>query len=95
MKTTENAPVAGSGMPPAGAPVVTVRSLLVGWANQQDAWIRQLVSEIIIAGKALSLSRSIGTTTEYRVSLAVCGVVYSSESYIRKQNTPLYYHLIQ
>jgi hypothetical protein len=54
MKTTENAPVAGSGMPPAGAPVVTVRSLLVGWANQQDAWIRQLVSEIIIAGKALT-----------------------------------------
>lgn len=36
------------------SPTVTVRSLLVNWANQQDSWVRQLASEIIIAGKALT-----------------------------------------
>jgi hypothetical protein len=33
---------------------VTVRSLLVSWANEQDAWVRQLVSEIVSSGKAVS-----------------------------------------
>ena len=32
---------------------VTVRSLLVGWANEQDAWVRHLVSEIVISRKAM------------------------------------------
>jgi hypothetical protein len=29
----------------------TARSLLVGWANQQDAWIRMLVSDVIVTAK--------------------------------------------
>jgi recombinational DNA repair ATPase RecF len=41
----------------AAAPTITVRSLLVNWANQQDGWVRQLVSEIILAGKALTDSQ--------------------------------------
>ena len=32
----------------------TARSLLVGWANEQDAWIRDLVSEAILTGKPVS-----------------------------------------
>jgi hypothetical protein len=36
------------------APTLTVRSLLVNWANGQDGWVRQLVSEIVVAGKALT-----------------------------------------
>ncbi len=53
MKSTGKGTAAGSGAPAAATEAVTVRSLLVGWANQQDGWVRQLVSEIIIAGKAL------------------------------------------
>src|ERR1700679_2125231 len=54
MKSTGKGTAAGSGAPPATTQGLTVRSLLVGWANQQDGWVRQLVSEIIIAGKALT-----------------------------------------
>ena len=36
---------------------ITVRSLLVGWANDQDAWVRQLVSEIVASRKALTESQ--------------------------------------
>jgi hypothetical protein len=57
MKLTGKGTTAGTGTPPAAAQTVTVRSLLVGWANQQDGWVRQLVSEIIIAGKALTESQ--------------------------------------
>jgi len=35
-------------------PTVSVRSLLVGWANEQDAWVRQLVSEVVVSGKAMT-----------------------------------------
>ncbi|MGO9402866.1 MAG: AAA family ATPase [Terriglobales bacterium] len=31
------------------AQTVTVRSLLVGWANEQDAWVRHLVSEVVVS----------------------------------------------
>jgi hypothetical protein len=54
MKSKGQETTSGSTAPPAAAQTVTVRSLLVGWANQQDGWVRQLVSEIIIAGKALT-----------------------------------------
>jgi hypothetical protein len=41
----------------AAAPVpqeaVTVKSLLIGWANQQDAWVRRLVAEVVLSRKAL------------------------------------------
>jgi energy-coupling factor transporter ATP-binding protein EcfA2 len=33
---------------------VTVRSLLVGWANEQDAWVRHLVSEIVVSRRAMT-----------------------------------------
>jgi recombinational DNA repair ATPase RecF len=33
---------------------VTVRSLLVGWANEQDAWVRHLVSEVVVSRRALT-----------------------------------------
>jgi hypothetical protein len=33
---------------------VTVRSLLVAWANEQDAWVRQLVSEVIVTSKPVT-----------------------------------------
>ena len=39
------------------SPTATPRSLLVGWANEQDAWIRQLVSEVILSQKALTDSQ--------------------------------------
>jgi hypothetical protein len=54
MKQTGNGKDAGSG---AAAQTVTVRSLLVGWANEQDAWVRELVSEVILAGKPLTESQ--------------------------------------
>ena len=54
MKSKGQETTSGSTAPPAAAQTVTVRSLLVGWANQQDGWVRQLVSEIIIAGNALT-----------------------------------------
>jgi hypothetical protein len=34
-------------------PSTTARSLLVAWANQQDAWVRQLVSDVIVSRKSL------------------------------------------
>lgn len=52
MKSEDKGMTSASAAPPASAQTVTVRSLLVGWANQQDGWVRQLVSEIILAGKA-------------------------------------------
>ena len=36
---------------------VTVRSLLVGWANEQDAWVRHLVSEVVVSGRAMTESQ--------------------------------------
>jgi hypothetical protein len=33
---------------------VTVRSLLVKWANDQDAWIRHLVSDVIVSAKPMT-----------------------------------------
>lgn len=36
---------------------VTARSLLVAWANEQDSWVRQLVSEVVIGGKLLIASQ--------------------------------------
>ena len=33
---------------------VTVRSLLVGWANEQDAWVRHLVSEVVVSRRAMT-----------------------------------------
>jgi recombinational DNA repair ATPase RecF len=57
MKSTGKGTAAGSGAPTATTEALTVRSLLVGWANQQDGWVRQLVSEIIVAGKALTESQ--------------------------------------
>jgi hypothetical protein len=41
--------------------VPTAQSLLVEWANQQDHWIRALVSEAIETRQANPLSSSIGT----------------------------------
>ncbi len=66
MKSTEKGTAGVSGAPPAATQTVTVRSLLVGWANQQDGWVRQLVSEIIVAGKALTDSQ---VDTIYQVFL--------------------------
>jgi recombinational DNA repair ATPase RecF len=42
---------------PASAPTVTVRSLLVGWANEQDAWVRQLVSEVVVSSRPVADSQ--------------------------------------
>jgi hypothetical protein len=36
---------------------VTAKSLLIGWANVQDAWARHLVSEVVISRKALTDSQ--------------------------------------
>jgi hypothetical protein len=38
------------------APRMQSRSLLVDWANEQRAWVRQLVSEVILAGKTMIVS---------------------------------------
>ncbi len=38
-------------------PGLTARSLLVSWANAQDGWVRQLVSEVIVSQKALTDSQ--------------------------------------
>src|SRR5271156_2954734 len=54
MRSKGQGTTSGSVRSPSAAQAVTVRSLLVGWANQQDGWVRQLVSEIIIAGKAMT-----------------------------------------
>jgi len=54
MKAKDKGTTSGIAVSPTAAQTVTVRSLLVGWANQQDGWVRQLVSEIILAGKALT-----------------------------------------
>lgn len=43
---------------PAGSPsTVTARSLLVGWANEQDAWVRQLVSDVVVSSKPVTDSQ--------------------------------------
>jgi energy-coupling factor transporter ATP-binding protein EcfA2 len=39
---------------PTPSQTVTVRSLLVGWANEQDAWVRHLVSEVVVSRIALT-----------------------------------------
>jgi hypothetical protein len=57
MKRAGNDPDAGSKPKAATAVTITARSLLVGWANEQDAWVRQLVSEIVVAGKTLADSQ--------------------------------------
>lgn len=31
----------------------TIRSLLVGWANEQDAWVRHLVSEVVVSRRPM------------------------------------------
>jgi hypothetical protein len=36
---------------------ITVRSLLVSWANDQDSWVRQLVSEVIVNGNGMMESQ--------------------------------------
>jgi hypothetical protein len=36
---------------------VTVRSLLVGWANEQDAWVRHLVSEVVVSRRSMTDSQ--------------------------------------
>jgi hypothetical protein len=36
------------------AHAVTVKSLLIDWANGQDAWVRHLVSEVVVSGKAMT-----------------------------------------
>lgn len=45
------------GASPVPPPTVTVRSLLVGWANEQDAWVRHLVSEVVVGRKAMTDSQ--------------------------------------
>jgi energy-coupling factor transporter ATP-binding protein EcfA2 len=47
----------GVGAPPIPPQTVTVRSLLVGWANEQDAWVRHLVSEVVVSRKAMTDSQ--------------------------------------
>jgi hypothetical protein len=37
---------------PKSVDTITARSLLISWANQQDAWVRQLVSQVIFTQKA-------------------------------------------
>jgi hypothetical protein len=54
MKSTGKGMSSGGAAVPAAGTAITVRSLLVGWANQQDGWVRQMVSEIIVAGKAMT-----------------------------------------
>lgn len=56
MKSTGKGTASTGGAALSG-PTVTVRSLLVNWANQQDSWVHQMVSEIVVAGKALSDSQ--------------------------------------
>ena len=41
-------------VPATPAQTVTIRSLLVGWANEQDAWVRHLVSEVVVSRRALT-----------------------------------------
>src|ERR1700730_8831818 len=33
---------------------LTVKSLLIGWANEQDAWVRHLVSEVVVSRRAMT-----------------------------------------
>jgi hypothetical protein len=37
--------------------IITVRSLLVGWANEQDAWVRHLVSEVVASRRTMTDSQ--------------------------------------
>lgn len=46
--STDNMDTSSTNSPPGR----TVRSLLVEWANQQDLWIRELVSGVIVSAKA-------------------------------------------
>ena len=39
---------------PPPSQTLTVRSLLVGWANEQDAWVRHLVSEVVLSRRAMT-----------------------------------------
>ena len=50
MRETERDPVSTS-------QTVTARSLLVAWANEQDSWVRQLASEVVVGGKTLIASQ--------------------------------------
>ncbi len=54
MKSSDKGAVPVAGAPPIPPQTVTVRSLLVGWANEQDAWVRHLVSEVVVSRKAMT-----------------------------------------
>jgi energy-coupling factor transporter ATP-binding protein EcfA2 len=56
MKSSDKV-ASGAGAPPIPPQTVTVRSLLVGWANEQDAWVRHLVSEVVVSRKAMTDSQ--------------------------------------
>lgn len=54
MKSSDKGAVPVAGAPPIPPQTVTARSLLVGWANEQDAWVRHLVSEVVVSRKAVT-----------------------------------------
>jgi recombinational DNA repair ATPase RecF len=54
MKSSDQGVTSVVGAPPIAPQTVTVRSLLVGWANEQDAWVRHLVSEVVFSRKAMA-----------------------------------------
>ncbi len=55
MKSSEK--TADTAVEAAPKATVTARSLLVGWANEQDAWVRQLVSEVVVSRKPMTDSQ--------------------------------------
>ena len=57
MKSSDKAVTSVVGARPIPPQTVTVRSLLVGWANEQDAWVRHLVSEVVVSRKAMTDSQ--------------------------------------
>jgi recombinational DNA repair ATPase RecF len=57
MKSSDKGVASVVGAPPIPPQTVTVRSLLVGWANEQDAWVRHLVSEVVVSRKAMTDSQ--------------------------------------
>jgi len=53
MKPSDEAVAPAVPTAPVAPQVVTSRSLLVGWANDQDGWVRHLVSEVVVSRKAM------------------------------------------
>lgn len=57
MKSSDKGAAPVVAAPPIAPQTFTVRSLLVGWANEQDGWVRHLVSEVVVSRKAMTDSQ--------------------------------------